>query len=245
MLGRKFNVDKSSVDRKRNFGDKDEPGHNYLQVYDFFLKQLVIKTQMNNEIFKMLELGAGPDWNFGASARMFLEYLPDNSEISIAEIRDRAEELNQIGVKSFIGDLGKLEFLNELQLSGPYNLILDDASHKWGHQIEGFMELFDIVSDGGIYIVEDLQTSYGQLREQYKSFNSLAGFKNIDAATFFHFLSLSVLGGSATNLRVPLIKSFVRDDRIIKLSSKIRSITFIHGAAIIVKKDKSGDFLGF
>ncbi len=43
---------------------------------------------------------------------------------------------------------------------GPFDFILDDGSHLNAHQIETFGILWPHLKDGGIYIVEDVQTSY-------------------------------------------------------------------------------------
>ncbi len=43
---------------------------------------------------------------------------------------------------------------------GPFDVIIDDGSHVNAHQIETFGTLWPQLKDGGIYVVEDVQTSY-------------------------------------------------------------------------------------
>jgi hypothetical protein len=43
---------------------------------------------------------------------------------------------------------------------GPFDFIIDDGSHENAHQIETFGILWPHLKDGGVYIVEDVQTSY-------------------------------------------------------------------------------------
>lgn len=43
---------------------------------------------------------------------------------------------------------------------GPFDFVIDDGSHENAHQIETFRLLWPFVADGGVYIVEDVQTSY-------------------------------------------------------------------------------------
>ena len=43
---------------------------------------------------------------------------------------------------------------------GRPNVILDDGSHVASHQLESFKVLFPLLQDGGIYIIEDIHTSY-------------------------------------------------------------------------------------
>ena len=43
---------------------------------------------------------------------------------------------------------------------GPFDIIIDDGSHQNAHQIFTFHQLFDSLRDGGIYVMEDVQTSF-------------------------------------------------------------------------------------
>ena len=43
---------------------------------------------------------------------------------------------------------------------GPFDFVIDDGSHRSEHQIESFRILWPFVKEGGLYIVEDVQTSY-------------------------------------------------------------------------------------
>jgi len=43
---------------------------------------------------------------------------------------------------------------------GPFDVVVDDGSHMNAHQIFSFRQLFDAVKDGGLYFIEDVQTSF-------------------------------------------------------------------------------------
>ena len=43
---------------------------------------------------------------------------------------------------------------------GPPDLVVDDGSHVSAHVIATFRALFPLVREGGLYVVEDLHTSY-------------------------------------------------------------------------------------
>ncbi len=43
---------------------------------------------------------------------------------------------------------------------GPFDIIIDDGSHLSAHQIFTFREIFASLNDGGLYILEDVQTSF-------------------------------------------------------------------------------------
>ena len=57
-------------------------------------------------------------------------------------------------------DLGKEDELESLCKLHP-TVIIDDASHMWSHQIKSIWYLFSSLQNGGAFIVEDLETSFG------------------------------------------------------------------------------------
>jgi hypothetical protein len=165
QLGIKHNTDKASRTRVRDLSidvDKRPPGHNFLVRYEHFLQSLTHKADL-----KMLELGAGPDWNIGASAQMWADYFPNCKEIHIAEIRPAGLEIRTDRIHPRIGDISDPHFLDELGET-QWDFILDDCSHRWDHQIIALATLISSVNHGGIYILEDIQTSFGDLRKRYR-----------------------------------------------------------------------------
>ena len=61
-----------------------------------------------------------------------------------------------------IGSQADPNFLAEVNGEfGPFDIILDDGSHKTHHQILSFGALFrDALTEGGCYMVEDMHTNY-------------------------------------------------------------------------------------
>ena len=111
---------------------------------------------------KVLEIGVGgydaPDAG-GESLRMWKHYfrrgliygLDVFAKTSIAESRLQVVQ----------GDQGDERFLDSMaRRFGPFDIIIDDGSHISRHVITSFNALFPHVRPGGIYAVEDLQTSY-------------------------------------------------------------------------------------
>jgi demethylmacrocin O-methyltransferase len=45
-------------------------------------------------------------------------------------------------------------------MNGQLDIVVDDGSHRNEHVIDTFKILFPLLSPGGYYVVEDLQTSY-------------------------------------------------------------------------------------
>ncbi len=61
-----------------------------------------------------------------------------------------------------IGSQADPEFLKAVNKEfGPFDIILDDSSHKTYHQLISFTSLFrGALKDGGCYMVEDMHTNY-------------------------------------------------------------------------------------
>lgn len=69
--------------------------------------------------------------------------------------------LNNAGIETEIGDASDYMFLNKIKNKyGQFDIIIDDGSHLIDHQKKSFQYLFDILSETGIYVIEDLHTSY-------------------------------------------------------------------------------------
>ncbi len=81
---------------------------------------------------------------------------------SISTSHAAAHELADQNVFVRIGSQADPNFLAEVTGEfGPFDIILDDGSHKTHHQIISFGALFrSALKDGGCYMVEDMHTNY-------------------------------------------------------------------------------------
>ena len=128
--------------------------HHYFDIYERYL------SSFRSHPIRMLEIGVFR----GGSLRMWNRYLHPDSIIVGIDI-DKAcaqhENSNQ-GIHVRIGSQADLKFLAAVNEEfGPFDIILDDGSHKTHHQIFSFNALFrNALRDGGCYIVEDCHTSY-------------------------------------------------------------------------------------
>ena len=146
--------------------DKNFYGHNYLDKYEFLLRPL------RDQAFTLLELGV---FN-GGSERMWQEYFPLASIVGV-DIEERCRQYEGPRIHIEIMDLGKEENLQALRAYAP-RLIIDDASHLWSHQILALFQLFSVLPSGGIYILEDMETSLAA--DLYPGYD---GGSDIDAYT--------------------------------------------------------------
>jgi hypothetical protein len=118
---------------------------------------------------------------------------------------------------------------------GPFDIIIDDGSHFNAHQILTFQHLFASLKDGGVYVVEDVQTSFWP--------GTVAGVEwdgaDIADATFAttcygYFLELAKYVNHAefrpTAQPDPILLNFAR---------QIRHIAFEHNLIILRKGDNN------
>jgi len=125
--------------------------HKYHEIYEFYIKKFY------NMEGSLLEIGISD----GSSLKMWLDLFPKayiyGMDISLGYNGDRYKTI--IGDQSNINDLNKVKntILNE---NSNLFLIVDDGSHIPEHQLLTFNTLFPLLCEEGIYIIEDIETSY-------------------------------------------------------------------------------------
>ena len=127
--------------------DKCSMMHNYLDKYAFFLEKF--RTQP----IRLLELGI---FN-GSSVRMWQEYFP-RAEIFGVDIEASCRQYEDERIHIIQADLSDAAQVSMLREIHP-RIIVDDASHIVSHQLLALFTLFDVLPRGGVYILEDLETS--------------------------------------------------------------------------------------
>ena len=142
-------VDYEDLDKvgRRYITDKNSCVHNYLNKYEFFLQKL------RTEKFQLLELGV----SLGGSLAMWRDYFPF-AEITGVDIDEKCRQCGGDRTTVVIADLSEEEELDKLHAINP-RVIIDDASHIWSHQIKALFNLWKCLPHGGIYILEDMETS--------------------------------------------------------------------------------------
>ena len=136
IVGKKFNTDKVTH-------------HEYHKIYDFFLQDLY------NKKGSILEIGI----EYMKSINMWLELFPNafiyGIDINFKKNGDRYEVFKADQSKTNELNLIKKKLENK-------NLffINDDGSHIPEHQLLTFNILFPLLDNNGIYIIEDIETSY-------------------------------------------------------------------------------------
>ena len=125
--------------------------HHYFDIYHNHF------CRFRDQPVTILEIGAYQ----GGSLQMWKSYFGPNAKIYGVDINPRCKELEEDQIRIFIGDQADRGFLRELREEiGHIDIVIDDGGHTMIQQITTFEELFPFIGETGIYLVEDLHTSY-------------------------------------------------------------------------------------
>ena len=142
-LARRFRTDKAGL-------------HHYTLHYARHLGHL------RDSSFALLELGVGGyarQGTGGASLRMWKAFFPKARVVGL-DIEDKSfvDEPRITTVMGSQTDEALLQRLSEEH--GPFQVVIDDGSHRPEHVRKSFRVLFPLLAHGGVYAIEDVQTSY-------------------------------------------------------------------------------------
>jgi len=136
--------------------DKHQYGvHQYGYTYDALLRRFKYKR------IKLLEIGLGRHGNRlgGESLNVWQAYFPFATIIG-CDIVDKSR-LRTLRTKIYVVDQSSKFQLEELcKKETAFDIIIDDGSHFNAHQISAFETLIGALNSEGLYIIEDVQTSF-------------------------------------------------------------------------------------
>ncbi len=154
--------------------------HWYTPHYDFHFREL------RNKKLNLLEIGVGgydEPSSGGSSLRMWKVYFPKANIYSL-DIYDKKPH-EEPRIRIFQGSQADPDFLDQMCAEiGDLDLIVDDGSHLNEHVLFTFNHLFPKLKPGGIYVVEDTQTSYwedygGQVEDRNNPTSIMGFFKSL------------------------------------------------------------------
>tara|TARA_A100001515_G_scaffold1473_2_gene1392 strand:- start:195 stop:878 length:684 start_codon:yes stop_codon:yes gene_type:complete len=123
----------------------------YWRLYSEFLSEINTDEELN-----ILEIGVDNGTGLTALRSIF----PSSNLVGL-DILNFTERYQNTDVKFYCGsqtDENLLKKINEE--CGPFDIIIDDASHVSDHQVKTMKFLFPLLKNQGLYIVEDTHTSY-------------------------------------------------------------------------------------
>lgn len=138
--------------------DKSSKYHNYTHIYAHYF------AKYKNDPLKFLEIGI----QYGNSVKLWENYFP-NADLHFIDV-----DPNQI---RYVTQRSHYHFVNQadraglidfgIRVNGDFDIIIDDGSHRMYETIVTFQSLFPFLKRGGLYIIEDLQTSYWSIYGSY------------------------------------------------------------------------------
>lgn len=163
----------------RHGTDKASTHHDYLVFYDRFLRD-----RRENADLKLLEIGVYQ----GSSLRMWEEYFHRGRVVGIDIEPDTLRYASERATVELVDQSDVVQLVDLGVRHGPFDVVVDDGSHLWNHQITALNALFPFVKPGGLYIMEDLDTSYGTYVPAFR------GIANESTAEYLHRICDYVVG---------------------------------------------------
>ena len=137
--------------------NKGEAIFKHLPFFDIYERHF---SKYRGKDINMMEIGVGS----GGAVKMWREYFRNNNaNVNIYSIdkNPKCKQFEGDNIKIFIGSQDDRDFLNEVKSQIPkLDILIDDGGHRMNQQIITFEEMYGHIKDDGIYLCEDVYTSY-------------------------------------------------------------------------------------
>jgi len=154
--------------------------NHYFDIYDRHFNRFRGKESV------ILEIGVF----HGGSLQMWKDYFGKKARIYGIDLNPKCKKLEEENIEIFIGSQSDRKFLRKIkELIPPIDILIDDGGHTMTQQIVSYEELFSHIKSDGVYLCEDLHTSYRvKYGGGYKRMNTYIEYsKNfIDYLNAFH-----------------------------------------------------------
>jgi hypothetical protein len=128
--------------------------HKCAHYFDIYERHF---SKFRNKEIVVLEIGVSQ----GGSLQMWKNYFGEKAKIYGIDIEPRCKDFEEENIKILIGSQQDRNFLKEVRKQiPPIDILIDDGGHTMTQQIVTFEELFHHVKNDGVYLCEDLCTSY-------------------------------------------------------------------------------------
>lgn len=180
----------SISDLEKYFRENDQrlihKWNHYFEIYDRHFKKYRGKEVV------ILEIGV----SHGGSLQMWKDYFGSGAKIYGIDVNPKCKDLEEENIEIFIGSQSDKEFLKDVKSKIPkVDVLIDDGGHMMKQQIVTFEELYDHVKDDGVYVCEDVHTSYwSEFGGGHKNPDSFIEFSKslIDKLNAYHSKSKSL-----------------------------------------------------
>jgi hypothetical protein len=140
----------------RQFFDRNSGGilHKWHHYFDIYHRHF---ERFRGSDVHVVETGVSQ----GGSLRMWRDYFGPTATIHGVDVNPHCREFAAEGFTIHVGDQVDRGFLRRLRQQIPrIDILIDDGGHTMRQQIHTFEELFPHISPHGVYLYEDLHTSY-------------------------------------------------------------------------------------
>jgi hypothetical protein len=127
--------------------------HHYIPLYDRHF------SRFRGKKVRLLEIGVCR----GGSLQIWRKYFGSGAIIYGIDIDPECARFDGVAAEVRIGSQDDHDFLGSIIAEmGGVDLIIDDGSHHMHHICSSLNFLFPLLSNGGIYMIEDLHTAYSR-----------------------------------------------------------------------------------
>lgn len=128
--------------------------HKWVHYFDIYHRHF---QPYRNRPVTIVEFGV----SHGGSLQMWKHYFGPQARIVGVDINPKCAALTEPQIEIVIGDQEDRSFLRSLAAKvGDIDVLIEDGGHTMAQQIATFEELWPSIVDGGIFLMEDLHTSY-------------------------------------------------------------------------------------
>lgn len=128
--------------------------HKWMHYFDIYHRHF---QQYRDKPVTIVEFGV----KHGGSLQMWKSYFGPRARIVGVDINPKCANLEEPQIEIVIGDQDDRQFLRSLaDKVGDIDVLIEDGGHMMTQQIATFEELWPNVVDGGVFLMEDLHTSY-------------------------------------------------------------------------------------
>ena len=219
----------------KNQGKVSDKWSFYLDQYERLFNPLRDKT------ISLFEIGI----QNGGSLEIWSKYFPKAKVFVGCDIDKKCSNLvyQDPRINLVIGDANQKKIQEDIiKKGGPFDIVIDDGSHRSSDIVKSFINYFPHVSDGSLYIVEDLHCSYWEDFEGglFAPYSSMMFFKQLtDLVNYEHW--------GVSKDYTEILKGFsVQYDLKLKqdVLEKIESIEFLNSMCVIRKSSGKPSGLG-
>jgi glycosyltransferase involved in cell wall biosynthesis len=207
----------------------------YISEYDRLF------CQLRNREINILEIGV----QNGGSLEIWARYFEKAKNLIGCDIDPNCHSLTfaDTRIAVVVGDANADETENAILSKAPvYDLIIDDGSHRSSDVIRSFLRYFPHVSDGGLFVVEDLHCSYWKEFEGglFAPFSAMTFFKRlVDILNHEHWGVVrtrnGMLDGFAAEYGVSVNDNFL---------SEVHAVEFINSLCVVRKSKTPNNHIG-